>query len=96
MAHLDKSVCALWSLVLLADVLFLWPHRVRRNDSVNSMSCSNLAVIFGPTLLRPPPGDNQGSALQDMSAQCKAVETILEHYRESACYSSQLRREARR
>lgn len=66
------------------------------------MGASNLAVIFGPTLLAPPPikppspsnmttGNPTGTnpsvpgenALMDMSAQCRAVETILEHYCES-------------
>ncbi|MBW0491161.1 hypothetical protein O181_030876 [Austropuccinia psidii MF-1] len=112
-----------------ATLKYLMGHldKIRRNETVNSMGVSNLAVIFGPTLLSPPPigfyqqaynttpsqqlnphngslnvgnlignqemgqlnGSNHhngsgagGSALQDMSAQCKVVETILEHYRE--------------
>lgn len=52
------------------------------------MTGSNLAIVFGPTLLGPPPsastadGSNgpSGMALQDMSFQCKAVETILDKY----------------
>lgn len=67
------------------------------------MSISNLAIVFGPTLLSPPPADLShtngsggeavagagsdpaagamgGAQLQDMSWQCKAVETILERY----------------
>lgn len=53
------------------------------------MSISNLAIVFGPTLLSPPPPDMQGTTdsdingpthLQDMSFQCKAIETILERY----------------
>jgi hypothetical protein len=43
------------------------------------MSISNLAIVFGPTLFRPPPGQ-EASQLQDMTWQCKAVETILIHY----------------
>lgn len=50
------------------------------------MSASNLAIVFGPTLLSPPmpAGDANGAGampLQDMSYQCKAVETILEKYK---------------
>ena len=50
------------------------------------MSASNLAIVFGPTLLSPPmpAGDVNGAGamhLQDMSYQCKAVETILEKYK---------------
>lgn len=110
-----------------ATLKYLMGHldKIRRNESINSMGASNLAVIFGPTLLSPPPinfyhhqhhqlaaiesshnnNSNQGhktnnlsnsishngintgmsagnNALQDMSVQCKVVETILEHYRE--------------
>ena len=48
------------------------------------MGCSNLAIVFGPNLLGAPPsaaGAN-GSALADMSWQCKVIETILHHYAE--------------
>ncbi|KAA1079251.1 hypothetical protein PGT21_005373 [Puccinia graminis f. sp. tritici] len=110
-----------------ATLKYLMGHldKVRRNEALNSMGSSNLAVIFGPTLLSPPPinfyhhqhhqlagmdsnqnnptGHNNknnqlgnsinhngvnsplssgNNALQDMSVQCKVVETILEHYRE--------------
>ncbi len=63
---------------------------IRSEEAVNQMSASNLAIVFGPTLLSPPmpAGDaNSGTAgalhLQDMSFQCKAIETILEKYRVS-------------
>lgn len=55
--------------------------KVRQHESTNSMSISNLAIVFGPTLLGPPP-EEAGSVLQDMQWQCKAIETILEHYAE--------------
>jgi len=45
------------------------------------MSISNIAIVFGPTLIGPPPED-ANLVLQDMQWQCKAVETILEHYAE--------------
>lgn len=53
------------------------------------MGASNLAIVFGPTLLSPPipaSTDANGAAagalhLQDMSFQCKAIETILEKYK---------------
>ncbi|GAA98302.1 uncharacterized protein L969DRAFT_93096 [Mixia osmundae IAM 14324] len=54
-------------------------HKVQAYASVNSMSRSNLAIVFGPTLFRPPPGE-EGRALQDASVQCKAIEEILFHY----------------
>lgn len=116
-----------------ATLKYLMGHldKIRRNEAINSMGVSNLAVIFGPTLLSSPPsnfyqhqppafhntegasstssqaplssntltvsgssnsngvtaGASSGlppvnNALQDMSIQCKVVETILEHYRE--------------
>ena len=49
---------------------------------MNQMSISNLAIVFGPNLLGAPPSaqGGSGSALADMSWQCKCVETILTHY----------------
>ncbi|CAD6572989.1 MAG: hypothetical protein TREMPRED_000705 [Tremellales sp. Tagirdzhanova-0007] len=55
--------------------------RIRRNDSINSMSVSNLSIVFGPTLLGAPPQEG-GLNLEHMSFQCKAIETILERYNE--------------
>lgn len=55
--------------------------RVSKHKSTNSMSISNLAIVFGPTLIGPPPED-ANLVLQDMQWQCKAIETILEHYAE--------------
>ena len=54
---------------------------VRQHNASNSMSVSNLAIVFGPTLLGPPPED-AAAVLQDMQWQCKAIETILDHYAE--------------
>ncbi|CEH11907.1 -domain-containing protein [Ceraceosorus bombacis] len=93
-----------------ATLKYLMGHldKIRSESDHNQMSISNLAIVFGPTLLSPPPadlsthpasngtgiGDNAanaggadaaagalgGAQLQDMSWQCKAVETILERY----------------
>lgn len=52
--------------------------RIREFEGVNSMSSSNLSIVFGPTLLGPPPpsmtgeGGGGGTTLQDMNWQCKA------------------------
>ena len=55
------------------------------------MSAHNLAIVFGPTLLSPPPdaiasdtgaGGGGPVQLQDMSHQCLAIETILLKYRD--------------
>lgn len=57
----------------------LYYHRIQKKGSINSMNISNLAIVFGPTLFRPPPGE-EANALADMSWQCKSIETILNHY----------------
>ncbi|KAG8718042.1 hypothetical protein FRC08_006076 [Ceratobasidium sp. 394] len=56
-------------------------HKVSEREHVNQMSRSNLAIVFGPTLLGRREGDEAlGATVQDMSWQCKAVETILDKY----------------
>lgn len=55
--------------------------RVRQHSDKNQMSVSNLAIVFGPTLLRAP-AENASNSIQDMQYQYKAIETILEHYRD--------------
>ena len=55
--------------------------KVKQRHENNSMHTSNLAIVFGPTLLNPPPEEAaKGTALADMQYQCKAIETILENY----------------
>lgn len=55
--------------------------KVKQRHEINSMHTSNLAIVFGPTLLNPPPEEAaKGTALADMQYQCKAIETILENY----------------
>ena len=53
--------------------------RVQKKESLNSMGASNIAIVFGPTLFRPPAG-SEANTLTDMQWQCKAIETILHHY----------------
>ncbi|WWC63842.1 uncharacterized protein I303_106447 [Kwoniella dejecticola CBS 10117] len=66
-----------------ATLKFFMGHldRVRRKESINQMSVSNLSIVFGPTLLGAPPEEG-GLNLEHMSFQCKAIETILEKYNE--------------
>lgn len=63
--------------------------RVRAHEADNQMSAHNLAIVFGPTLLRSPHEAQMASTgasgavfLPDMGLQCKAVETILLKYRD--------------
>ncbi|CDR88838.1 related to GTPase-activating protein beta-chimerin [Sporisorium scitamineum] len=76
-----------------ATLKYLMGHldKVKSMESLNQMSASNLAIVFGPTLLSPPPtggyedgsnGVGGGIQIHDMSFQCRAVETILDKYRE--------------
>ncbi len=76
-----------------ATLKYLMGHldKVKSLEHLNQMSASNLAIVFGPTLLSPPPaGYDDGTAhngaggiqIHDMSFQCRAVETILDKYRE--------------
>jgi len=74
-----------------ATLRFLMTHldRVRAHEADNQMSAHNLAIVFGPTLLRSPHEAQMASTgaggavfLPDMGLQCKAVETILLKYRD--------------
>ncbi|TYJ59114.1 hypothetical protein B9479_000103 [Cryptococcus floricola] len=66
-----------------ATLKFFMAHldKIRRHESVNQMSVSNLSIVFGPTLLGAPPEEG-GLNLEHMSFQCKAIETILNKYQE--------------
>ena len=58
---------------------FLVSHlaRVAAKSSVNKMDAKNLAIVFGPTLIRP--GDDSTVAMvNDMAHQCKIVETLID------------------
>ncbi len=52
-------------------------HRVMEKSSVNRMNSSNLAIVWGPTLM----GAGTGGKIQDAGWQVKVVQTILE-----SCY----------
>lgn len=74
-----------------ATLRFLMAHldRVRAHESTNQMTAHNLAIVFGPTLLRSPneaqvAGASGGNPayLQEMTYQCVAIETILDKYRD--------------
>ena len=50
--------------------------RIRRKDSVNQMSISNLSIIFGPTLLSAPPNE-AALNLEHRAFQCKVSHQIF-------------------
>merc|ERR1712223_1499884 len=45
----------------------------------NKMEIRNLAIVFGPTLVRPA-DDNMMSMVTDMNHQCRIIESILTHF----------------
>jgi len=71
-------------------------YRISQHESENNMSISNLSIVFGPTLLNPPPNTavpnpsqpngttNGGAPPTNMGDsahwQNRAIETILHHY----------------
>lgn len=58
---------------LRAVILHL--NRVQENSTVNRMNISNLAIVFGPSLM----GANTGSNIQNAGWQVKVVDTILQN-----------------
>ena len=50
--------------------------KVAEKSDTNKMDLRNLAIVFGPTLVRAS-DDNMMSMVTDMSDQCKIVESIL-------------------
>merc|ERR1712106_942316 len=49
-----------------------------KNCEYNKMDVKNLAIVFGPTLVRSG-DDNMVTMVTDMSHQCRIVETIISH-----------------
>lgn len=56
--------------------LILHLKKVVDNSEVNKMEARNLAIMFGPTLVRNV-GDNMVTMVTDMSHQCRIVESLL-------------------
>lgn len=50
-------------------------RRVVENASINRMNASNLAIVWGPTLM----GAGAGGKIQDAGWQVKVVQTILDN-----------------
>ncbi|KAK9501391.1 hypothetical protein O3M35_012126 [Rhynocoris fuscipes] len=51
---------------------------VVEHSSINKMEAKNLAIVFGPTLVRAA-DDNMVTLVTDMSSQCRIVETLIHH-----------------
>jgi len=51
--------------------------RVAAKSHLNKMEARNLAIVFGPTLIRPG-DDSTVTMVTDMSHQCRIVETLID------------------
>lgn len=56
--------------------LFRHLSRVSKNCDINLMDPKNLAIIFGPSIIRTP-NDTLDIAVKDMKHQCRIVELLL-------------------
>uniref|UniRef100_T1GW23 Rho-GAP domain-containing protein n=1 Tax=Megaselia scalaris TaxID=36166 RepID=T1GW23_MEGSC len=54
-------------------------HRISKNCDVNLMEPKNLAIIFGPSIIRTT-NDTLESAVKDMKHQCRIVESLVTNY----------------
>ena len=57
-------------------------HRVQLHSDKNKMDVHNIAIVFGPTLIRPK-GESIASLVQHMADQCRIVESIVSFVRHS-------------
>lgn len=63
---------------LLQQILTMLNDITKKSD-INKMSSSNLAIVFGPSLLRPQ-STNAASELFDMPDVSKVVDFLIKHY----------------
>ncbi|XP_026329173.1 rho GTPase-activating protein 21-A isoform X5 [Hyposmocoma kahamanoa] len=54
-------------------------RRVVAHSAFNKMEARNLAIVFGPTLVRAA-SDDMLAMVNDMSSQCRIIESFLTHY----------------
>ncbi|CAH2074472.1 unnamed protein product, partial [Iphiclides podalirius] len=54
-------------------------RRVVAHSAANKMEARNLAIVFGPTLVRAA-SDDMLAMVNDMSSQCRIIESFLTHY----------------
>lgn len=53
-------------------------RRVVEHSAFNKMEARNLAIVFGPTLVRAA-SDDMLTMVNDMSSQCRIIESFLTH-----------------
>uniref|UniRef100_A0A182Q0Y8 Rho-GAP domain-containing protein n=1 Tax=Anopheles farauti TaxID=69004 RepID=A0A182Q0Y8_9DIPT len=54
-------------------------HRVSTHSEVNLMDPRNLAIVFGPSVVRSA-NESLETAVKDMRHQCQIVEVLINHY----------------
>lgn len=59
---------------------YLMAHlsKIVYHSNTNKMEAKNLAIVFGPTLLRAS-DDNMVAMVTDMPHQCRIVESLISH-----------------
>ncbi|KAJ1558775.1 hypothetical protein HK096_004682, partial [Nowakowskiella sp. JEL0078] len=63
-----------------ATLKFVCDHlyRVSQNSGKNRMNSRNLAIVFGPNILQPPPPLDINRMMEDMQSQCSLVEVMID------------------
>lgn len=84
----NSSDCLVFCLFQLHDLpdhhfetlkfLLLHLKKVVEHSTTNKMEARNLAIVFGPTLVRTA-DDNMVTMVTDMSHQCRIVESLISH-----------------
>lgn len=54
--------------------------KIAEKSSINKMTEDNLAIVMGPTLIRPRPGEGPQDELADMTVSTGVVLDMLHHY----------------
>ena len=55
-------------------------YSVQRESKKNRMDSKNLAVVFAPSLMRPPANADQLSAMMKLPEQKRITELFISHY----------------
>ena len=66
------------SLFISVFLTLICIHRVTQNEKFNLMNAENLAIVFGPTLMRAPNLDAI-TALNDIRYQRQVVEVLIKN-----------------
>eukprot|EP01133_Synstelium_polycarpum_P007842 gene7842-9203_t len=84
----DKIIARLRALVLglppsylcIMRKFFDFLTQIEKHKDVNKMTCDNLGIIFGPTLMRDPDFNDIASGLLNLKHQSLVVKYLVEYY----------------